>query len=196
MSYILDALKKSEQERAEKNPQDSGAAFESHIAPRVVSNEPSLKGVDNPWLVKLLYVGLIILAVWVLVKIFDANEPLITEVIDPEQVSEQVSEPVPVPEPVSESAPINTSPVVIELAMPIEQASVDLVKDIPALSITSHIYSTQAKRRSIVVNNNRLIEGGYISAGVRVYSITNTGMVIDAHGQLLTVNRSRGWDAK
>lgn len=194
MSYILDALKKSEQERAEKNPQDSGAAFESHIAPRVVSNEPSLKGVDNPWLVKLLYVGLIILAVWVLEKIFDANEPLITEVIDPEQVSESV----PVPEPVSESAsaPINTSPVVIELAMPIEQASVDLVKDIPALSITSHIYSTQAKRRSIVVNNNRLIEGGYISAGVRVYSITNTGMVIDAHGQLLTVNRSRGWDAK
>ena len=262
MSYILDALKKSEQEREEKNQQSINVGSDGIIAPTILSAESS-KGMnkkemskstaDSSWLIRLIYVGLIILAVLVLVKIFDANKPLPIEAIEPELVS--MPEPIPISksapitklEPVSKPAPVKTQPAIVESvlvnpvstkpkidihvpekkvvslpvletaeenfeeasevvfdninqnrepAIDIEQASVDLVKDIPSLNISSHIFSTQASRRSIVVNNNRLIEGSYITSDVRIYTITNNGMVIDVQGQLLTVNRSRGWTAK
>ena len=78
-------------------------------------------------------------------------------------------------------------------AIVIEQAPKELLDELPIMEISSHIYSTQANRRSIIVNNQRLVEGDFVSPGVQVQQITNQGMIVQAQGQLLIVNRSRGW---
>lgn len=76
----------------------------------------------------------------------------------------------------------------------IEQANESLLAQIPNISITSHIYSSQAKRRSIVVNDERLVEGDFVAAKVQVKEITHQGMILEVNGSLLAVSRSRGWN--
>lgn len=76
----------------------------------------------------------------------------------------------------------------------IEQANESLLAQIPSISITSHIYSSQAKRRSIVVNDERLVEGDFVAAKVQVKEITHQGMILEVNGSLLAVSRSRGWN--
>jgi len=76
----------------------------------------------------------------------------------------------------------------------IEQADESLLTEIPNISITSHIYSSQAKRRSIVINNERLVEGGFVAAKVQVKEITHKGVILRVNDSLLAVSRSRGWN--
>ncbi|OUS40839.1 hypothetical protein A9R00_03965 [Oleispira antarctica] len=76
----------------------------------------------------------------------------------------------------------------------IEQASDSLLDQMPDLVITSHIYSSQAKRRSIVVNGERLAEGDFVVGQIQVKEITHQGMVLKVKNSLLAVNRSRGWN--
>lgn len=82
-----------------------------------------------------------------------------------------------------------TSHVVIS----IEQGGEQALAKIPNISITSHIYSSQANRRSIVVNDERLIEGDFVSPQVQIYEITHQGMILKVNDSLLAVSRSRGW---
>ena len=76
---------------------------------------------------------------------------------------------------------------------PIEQAPAAALSQIPSLTISSHIYSTDAKRRSIVVNDQRYKEGASLAPGVVVYRITRQGMSLSVDDLLLSVGRSRGW---
>lgn len=80
-----------------------------------------------------------------------------------------------------------------EHSIAIEEAAEDIVSDLPSMNISSHIFSTQADRRSIVVNGQRLVEGSYVASGVKVAEITHQGMMIQVKGRLLVVSRSRGW---
>ena len=80
------------------------------------------------------------------------------------------------------------------VVLSIEQAGDAEREKIPNISITSHIYSSQAKRRSIVVNNERLVEGDFVSPQVQVQEITHQGMILKVNDSLLAVSRSRGWN--
>jgi hypothetical protein len=82
----------------------------------------------------------------------------------------------------------------VSKVLSIEQAEESLLDRIPNISITSHIYSSQAKRRSIVVNDERLVEGDFVAAKVQVKEITHQGMILNVNGSLLAVSRSRGWN--
>lgn len=75
----------------------------------------------------------------------------------------------------------------------IEEAAEEVVSDLPIMNISSHIFSTQADRRSIVVNGQRLVEGSFVTSGVKVLEITHQGMIIQVKDHLLVVSRSRGW---
>ncbi len=75
----------------------------------------------------------------------------------------------------------------------IEQANDSLLDQMPSLEITSHIYSSQANRRSIVVNGERLAEGDFVAGQIQVKEITHQGMVLKVKDSLLAVSRSRGW---
>lgn len=76
----------------------------------------------------------------------------------------------------------------------IEQADQAQLIKIPSLIITSHIYSSQANRRSIVINNERLVEGDYVANQVQIKEITHQGMILNVDGLLFAVSRSRGWN--
>jgi hypothetical protein len=83
---------------------------------------------------------------------------------------------------------------VIDEVVDIEQASEAQLAHIPSILITSHIYSSQAKRRSIVINDERLVEGDFVAAKVQVKEITHQGVILRVNDSLLAVSRSRGWN--
>jgi general secretion pathway protein B len=76
----------------------------------------------------------------------------------------------------------------------IEQGSQAQLSKVPSISVTSHIYSSQADRRSIVVNDQRLVEGDFVANQVQVNEITPQGMILEVDGLLFAVSRSRGWN--
>lgn len=96
-------------------------------------------------------------------------------------------------DPINASVEVNPSNKSIEV-LRIEQAGDAELAMIPNISITSHIYSSQAKRRSIVVNDERLVEGDFVFPRVQIQEITHKGMILKVNDSLLAVSRSRGWN--
>ena len=197
MSYILDALKKSEQERLSKEAQQPGASERSSAESSSAKRSPvdgastidnniddGRSGAHSNWL----YLLLIVLMLGAAIIAFNG---LYTSAEDYTRVEDK--EPVVInPQPI-EINRIEPIAAVIDTVIAIEDAEVAVSSLVPSLSITSHIFSTQAQRRSIVVNGQRLIEGDYVAAGIRVHEITSKGMVINVNGDLLAISRSRGW---
>lgn len=238
MSYILDALKKSELERAQKAQQQTEfPASQNQTQPPAQFDERSR---ETSWALKAVYLLLAVLSVLVLLKIFEvpresvyleeaerelsAVEEIVVEakLIEAELI--QVKKVVPAKDSFVEKGSIvsvekqssqdssiinkesvvkasvtNTAnseaglAVLKDTAIAIEQAPKEVLNQLPTMSISSHIYSTQADRRSIVVNDQRLVEGDFVSPGVQVKQITNQGMIVQVQGRLLVVSRSRGW---
>lgn len=67
------------------------------------------------------------------------------------------------------------------------------LRKVPALMITSHIYSSMPDKRSVTMNNRLWREGEPISAGVTLQEITPQGILLDVDGWPLQVNRQQGW---
>lgn len=219
MSYILAALKKSEQERdrleggnslPSDNPMPSDAS--------IISNE------DDAKLNSALLIGILSLVLLIFLFAFlwfkSTGDRLSEEVnIEPEVVEKNTSPPSVTPivpiavkevsvkkVAVAESF-IAESKVEIESIVEIEpkiEAEVEVIdieqgnpaqlSKVPSISVTSHIYSSQAIRRSIVVNDQRLVEGDFVANQVQIKEITSQGMILEVDGLLFAVNRSRGWN--
>jgi general secretion pathway protein B len=218
MSYILQALKKSEQERelAAQSPAIMLAEKSSGLERFVANDVEKPAGFIPAW-----KKGLIALAVLLLVFILgyllqgsDAepadrviSEPLPADGNNPSIVpseAEGVLKEVVLTEAASqEKALLNdVDSEVTELTIPhqiirpkkaVEQASDDIKLLIPNIVISSHIYSSLPEHRSIVVNGERLVEADFITAEVQIKEITHQGMIIDVNGWPLVVSRSRGW---
>lgn len=100
----------------------------------------------------------------------------------------------PVPESVQVSAPepeaaTNKKPSVEVRSLP----PLNSLRKVPALMITSHIYSSMPDKRSVTMNNRLWREGEPISAGVTLQEITPQGILLDVDGWPLQVNRQQGW---
>lgn len=203
MSYILDALKKSEQERLSKEAQQPDASERSSAESSSAKRSPvdgastidnniddGRSGAHSNWLYLLLIVLMLGAAIIAFNSLYTSAEDYTREE-DYTRVEDK--EPVVInPQPI-EINRIEPIAAVIDTVIAIEDAKVAVSSLVPSLSITSHIFSTQAQRRSIVVNGQRLIEGDYVAAGIRVHEITSKGMVINVNGDLLAISRSRGW---
>ncbi|MEH6447204.1 MAG: general secretion pathway protein GspB [Oleispira sp.] len=217
MSYILQALKKSEQERelAAQSPAIMFAEKSSGIE-RLVANN-----VEKPASFPAWQKGLIALAALLLVLVLGyllqgsnvkpadriSGELMSVDRLNPAIVpseAEGVLKEVVLTEAVSqEKALLNqVDNEITELAIPhqiirpkraVEQASDDIKLLIPNIVISSHIYSSLPEHRSIVVNGERLVEADFITAQVQIKEITHQGMIIDVNGWPLVVSRSRGW---
>lgn len=209
MSYILDALKKSEQDRALQDS-DADSLLESKSEPK-----PELNPVDTLNHATSMYAPLPSMAVMAgvvallaaLVASFimfwdhgaDSLPELENALIVTSNVSEMdESDPItgavtidPISEPL---AVIDQSTLELEHEpLPIEQLPSELASKLSPMTISSHIYSTEANRRSIVVNNQRLVEGDYVFTDVKIKQITHQGMIVVVQGRSFIVNRSRGW---
>jgi len=65
-------------------------------------------------------------------------------------------------------------------------------RSIPALTFSSHIYSSAPQGRRIMINNHYLREGQSFS-GLKVEEITESGVILNKNGQSFKVSVVRNW---
>lgn len=64
---------------------------------------------------------------------------------------------------------------------------------LPTITISAHIYSTNPVQRSIVINNNFLEEGEYIMDNLILHEITPNGAVLNYQGILFNYGAVSSW---
>lgn len=222
MSYILDALKKSEQERkvSDERLSDAGSIFTSQND-EVIRNNFSRKFLIYSLLIVM---ALIFIAYWINPSQNEFSKGAGEDYASKENSTKEenstkaeVNTIIPIESSVNGNADsLKVSPKQI-LAKPssmvkineaevktvelenfltptaIELAPKEIMLNLKPIEISSHIFSSQPTRRSIVANGMRLKEGDFIQPRVQVYEITHQGMIINVKNKLLIVDRSRGW---
>lgn len=208
MSYILQALKKSEQEREQL---ELSALFNEgpvSIDTIIINDDASecddalISSVKWPRviLVSIIFASFAAVYIYqqstakpikerfseVAIKAEVENLELVVE----KSIVKDIAELAKLPDKAGSSS---QQPQVIRPKMAAEQASKEIQSLIPSIEISSHIYSSLPARRSIVVNNERLVEADFITPQVQVKEITRLGMIIDVNGWPLVISRSRGW---
>jgi general secretion pathway protein B len=221
MSYILDALRKSESERRQGRVPDLGQQVQFVHKPRQKSSP----------LVMLIAAGLVLNAV-VLAVVFwpetpeqavtPAPQPAVEPRPDPgsepkteanaEPVAEAKPEPVPEPEPEPVArerptiiVPSPNSPAtggqsartavtgVTSGAVPhLIEMPLAFQKSVPDLVFNSHIYASDPSSRRVMINNNYLKAGDWFD-GIQVQQITEEGVVLSRSGRSFRVGSMRDW---
>lgn len=205
MSYILDALKKSEQERQKHN----GPTLQTVHRPLITE---SRSGAAFWFLVVLCCVLSIALATAVWRYMSSAHHFASL----PAQTVEAVPAPAVAVESV-QSEPALTAPLheqargmateTVEDKPTVEPAPVDMPaqviefwelpdpvqREIPPLTFSFHVYSTNPERRTIIINKRRAKEGEQVSDGLRLVEITMTGVVLQWERFLFRVNVVEQW---
>ena len=66
-------------------------------------------------------------------------------------------------------------------------------QQIPTITISAHVYSSNPIQRSIVINNNFTEEGEYILDDLILHEITRDGAVFNYQGTLFNYGVVSGW---
>lgn len=64
---------------------------------------------------------------------------------------------------------------------------------LPEIIVSAHIYSTNPLQRSIVINNDFMEEGEYISNNLMLHEITRDGAIFDYEGKLINYSVVSKW---
>ena len=211
MSFILDALRKSETERQ----QQAGGEF---------SSVPSSSGENQShkwlWMLALLLLVNIAVLVGILLRPSSAPEPeapaapAASEVVpvEPDLVTEEtVAEPSfedrvtqakenqPPPEPVVEEgtaaaagAPasgIVASPRNQQRLMTLDELRLAGTTQLPELHLDIHVYADEPAERFVFINMNKLREGSRLDEGPVVSEITPEGVVLQHQGRTFLLPR-------
>lgn len=236
MSYILDALKKSDQQRQRGATPTLQAAQLTVAAPR----RPMLISYGLPAAV-LLATGIMIgwLRPWQAQRLLPAPTPPGTEAVAakpipvsqpapapltappempgktaqglpapnparagqavPTAVASKPNSPAPAnsgapssgtpsPESSAAAAPIADNPARPDVVVPqqkalrIDELPVQIQREIPAMTVQLHAYSSQPSERIVYINSTRLLEGEYLMPGLMLEQITPDGMIFSYKG--------------
>lgn len=210
MSYILDALKKAEQER------DRGRV------PRLASvQEAAPRSVRAlPWLIAaLLLLNAAALAWWLrpsappavtrpvpqtpslglrhVVPLPRAVPPVVRPSAPPQVAPPIVPAPIPPrPRPAPVKIPV-TKPVTPPPAPKPAENDVPRLRDLPAdaraavppLNLDVHVYAPNAADRFVLINMRKYHEGEQLAEGPRIEAITETGVLLSYQGQRFRIER-------
>lgn len=103
---------------------------------------------------------------------------------------EPASEPEPKPAPVAPVAPAAPSRILANKDMPTaEQLIGSGVLSMPMLNLDLHVYSDKAASRFVVINSRKYKEGGQLTEGPTVESITSDDVILAYQGQRFTLAR-------
>jgi general secretion pathway protein B len=237
MSYILDALKKSEQERGHGNVPDVQTVHSSSL------NYRNDKKALWPYILifavmlNLLAIGYFIInkenpaempqpvtgsADSIQANIVPQDPPAAPASMIDESIQPQASEPSPVstattadqsvretsqkkdtatkatpavsktmterPEPQSAAAADES-----ENIIDFQELPESIKQQLPTITISAHVYSSNPLQRSIVINNNFMEEGEYILDDLVLYEITRDGAIFNYHGTLFNYGVVSGW---
>ncbi len=210
MSYILEALKKSEQERRRSQVPDWQT---QHTPP------PERRRGKRLWPVLIVAALLLNAAILTLyLRPWNASEPVASEIEPPQTIvaatiSEPASEPAaeaphpPAPsvglERVDQSSPVplGTAPFAEPAPPPVSRAVSDqapsvpriedlplsLRRQLPEIVISLHFYTDSPAARMVRINGRNLRENQRVDENTIVREITEEGVVLDFNGQSFAV---------
>jgi hypothetical protein len=198
MSYILDAIRKAEQERQK---QQSPELLQIQSAPATV---PRKERRWLPWAILFLLVLLITVAlnIWFLQgksqtepnveravtsAVTVQKEPATVPVTKAPQTTDQVNPTV------SSSAPQVITTPAASRRLPLWQAPAQAKAAIAALQFSFHVYSDNPARRTIIINRKRMREGQQISSDLLLQNIDEQGVVIAYQDILVEVPVLEQW---
>ena len=75
----------------------------------------------------------------------------------------------------------------------IDQLSIALQTEIPSMSFSAHLYSSQVENRWVRVNGRRLMEGDYIAEGLQLVNIEPQTVILGFKGEVFTMNALTDW---
>jgi general secretion pathway protein B len=213
MSYILEALKKSEQERKRGDVPDLQTL---HFP------GPDLPKTRNwPYVVIVsLLVTLAFVIGWMLPdqqSVTQADIPstkdsqaevLVRQSVQTEQAPVPVKQPATAPALLVQSSPPRpaafapASPVKVERPVPkVEPPSLDISsvphlsempqlvqQALPNMSFAGHVYSSNAGQRSVIINGRSMTEGDQLLQGLVVEQITASGIIFNYQGRLFRMD--------
>lgn len=203
MSYILEALKKSQQER------EAIAAEHPPVFTQAVSTDKAYK---TTLLLTILFISVLLLAILLFftlkstphnteqviqikpTKTLTTKIEMVERVISPPEVQTVVEAENLLGSESKEAAKKEDdngrqTAAVQERRLP----PLDSLRKIPALIINSHIYSSLPEKRSVTINNKTQREGDYLTSDVFIKEITAQGLIIEVDGWPLNISRQQGW---
>jgi general secretion pathway protein B len=111
------------------------------------------------------------------------GEPLLEPAVDPEFAPEPLPEPASVPT----AAP---SRILVNNELPTAEQLIGTGGlSIPMLNLDLHVYSEKAANRFVVISSRKYKEGGQLTEGPTVESITRDGVILAYQGQRFTLAR-------
>ena len=218
MSYILDAIKKSEAERGHGSIPGLQTVHSSSLSYKT----------DNKQLWPYVIIGLLLLNFAGLIFYYTSSntvdiseastsdaqtvvytepfrqQPSTTKAVirsNPaiQQISTPVSDPV-IDEPQIETQAANNaqqvsaqSPVINEV-VDIEDLPANIKQYIPPMRFTGHVYSSSPLQRSIIINGSFMEEGESVGNDVILAEITRRGAIFNYEDILFEVNILTGWN--
>ena len=189
MSYILDALNKAEKDR-QQQPLTP--------APTVsTQGEPALQ-TRGKYGLYFIIVALVLLIFWVLLN--KSETPLKQTVIpQKEQVTSPKAEPtiqdkVVKPQPTQEIEKkdvfVQEKAKTISNIMALDSA---LRNQLPSIVISAHVYSEEASKRMVIINNQVKHEQQYIGEQLQLTHITPQGIQLQYQGTAFTMKVKDRW---
>jgi general secretion pathway protein B len=220
MSYILEALKKSEQERGH------GAAPGIQTVHSSSLNYQAAKRSIWPWiLICVVALNLAVLLYFVFYKqqpspagaLLPAQEVTATENSQGKtEIAETIAPAViPAPAAVIEAPPAakpagvaqpateqrapqaptrNSSAPLAMQAVDVMQLPDSIRQQIPHMNFSAHVYSSNPLQRSVVINGRFMEEGERMNEDFILREITTTGVIMDFRGYLFHTSVITGWN--
>jgi len=167
MSYILDALKKSDRERQD----NSGPTLQTIQRPLPRATHLNSRLILQLVIVVLLFL-LALAALWIVNSGVAKSAPQNAVANDVSPASEPLA--VVVTEPQT-----RVTAVELPVLVPFWQLPDTVQQDIPPLTFSLHIYAENPKRRTIIINKNRMTEGDRVLPELQLESITKQGVILN-----------------
>jgi general secretion pathway protein B len=191
MSYILDALKKSDQQR------------NIGVAPTLQFAQASMPAPRRP---SLIYYGLLAMVLLAAGVVIGLLRPWQAEQLPAEKAQSAQDIPVVIPQravpgslPNSPKTHENTTQDIVaapaqqnatkhdadaqqQQVMQLYELPAAIQREIPDMAVQLHAYSSNPSERLVSINSIRLREGGYLMAGLKLEEITPDGMIFSYKG--------------
>lgn len=219
MSYILDALKKSEAERDSAKPKklEMPEVRTAELGTVTLSNTAGV----SKFFKYLLIIVIALFSALIIYKVLEKKEPIQYQQRQPLNVFEPSDIQAAMPattlqlakNPAEAKIISNTeAPKNLAVINNAERKNTDpknsisnietdirapfnALERIPTLKITGHTYSPVRATRKVVMNNKEWREGDLVVEGVTLQEITKGGIILDVSGWPVVIGRSKGWEA-
>jgi cytoskeletal protein RodZ len=194
MSFILDAIKKSESERRRAKQADT-QSLQSELRHRGGSH-----GTAGKSLLLLCAIGILAAALWwfwpqlyaQLNHIRNSNSSSVETLQPPTTAkTDAVAENVTLEKKQSYSADDELPP--RHLIKELWEMPADFQEVIPEFEFSFHFYSNTPAKRSTVINGRTMREGQMVSSKVKLRLITSSGVILYSRGSFFHINVVENW---